>query len=66
MKRIREARVLGILILGVTVLKVFFVDLSALQTFYRIISFIVLGLLLLAVSYGYNRFKHLIFGGEHQ
>ena len=64
-KRLPGARVLGILLLGATVLKVFLVDLSALQTFYRIISFIVLGLLLLAVSYGYNRFKHLIFGEDH-
>ena len=63
-RRIRGARVLGILLLGATVLKVFLVDLSALQTFYRIISFIVLGLLLLTVSYGYNRFKHIIFGED--
>ncbi len=63
-RRIRGARVLGILLLGATVLKVFLVDLSALQTFYRIISFIVLGLLLLAVSYGYNRFRHFIFGED--
>lgn len=63
-KRLRGARVLGILLLGTTVLKVFLVDLSALQTFYRIISFIVLGLLLLAVSYSYNRFKHFIFGED--
>jgi uncharacterized membrane protein len=45
-------------------LKVFLLDLSSLQTFYRIISFVVLGLLLLAVSYGYNRFKHVIFGED--
>jgi len=64
LKRLRPARVMGILLLGLTVLKVFLVDLSALQTFYRIISFIVLGLLLLAVSYGYNRFKHFIFGED--
>jgi uncharacterized membrane protein len=64
LKRIRRARILGILLLGMTVLKVFFVDLSSLETFYRIISFIVLGLLLLAVSYGYNRFKHIIFGED--
>jgi uncharacterized membrane protein len=63
-KRLRGARVLGILLLGATVLKVFLVDLSALRTFYRIISFIVLGLLLLAVSYAYNRFKHIIFGED--
>lgn len=63
-KRLRGVRILGILLLGATVLKVFLVDLSALQTFYRIISFIVLGLLLLVVSYGYNRFKHMIFGED--
>jgi uncharacterized membrane protein len=64
LKRIRGARLLGILLLGATVLKVFLVDLSALQTFYRIISFIVLGLLLLAVSYSYNRFRNFIFGED--
>jgi uncharacterized membrane protein len=63
-RRLRGARIMGILLLGATILKVFLVDLSALQTFYRIISFIVLGLLLLAVSYGYNRFKHFIFGED--
>ena len=59
-KRIRSARAMGILLLGVTTLKVFLLDLSSLRTFYRIISFIILGLLLLAVSYSYNRFKHFI------
>lgn len=66
LKRLREARIIGILLLGVTILKVFLVDLSSLQTFYRIISFVVLGLLLLAVSYGYNRFKNIIFGDDKQ
>ena len=63
-RRIRGARILGMLLLGITVLKVFFVDLSSLQTLYRMVSFIVLGLLLLAVSYSYNRFKTMIFGEE--
>jgi len=62
--RVRGARILGILLLGMTILKVFLFDLSELQTIYRIISFIVLGLLLLAVSYGYNRFKNFIFGED--
>jgi uncharacterized membrane protein len=63
-KKLRGARVMGILLLGATIVKVFLVDLSSLQTFYRIISFIVLGVLLLAVSYSYNRFKHFIFGED--
>ena len=62
--RIRGARILGMLLLGITIFKVFFVDLSSLQTLYRMVSFIVLGLLLLAVSYSYNRFKTTIFGEE--
>ncbi|MHB8136982.1 MAG: DUF2339 domain-containing protein [Smithellaceae bacterium] len=63
-KRLREARILGILLLSVTIIKVFLIDLSELETFYRIISFVVLGLLLLAVSYGYNRFRNFIFGED--
>jgi len=63
-RRIRGARILGMLLLGITILKVFFVDLSSLQTLYRMVSFIVLGLLLLAVSYSYNRFRNMIFGEE--
>jgi uncharacterized membrane protein len=63
-RRIRRARILGILILGGAVLKVFLMDLSFLEPVYRIISFIVLGVLLLAVSYGYNRFRHIIFGED--
>jgi uncharacterized membrane protein len=63
-RKVRGARIFGILLLGFTILKVFFIDLSSLQTLYRIVSFIVLGLLLLAVSYSYNRFKTMIFGEE--
>lgn len=63
-KRVRRARVTGIALLGATMLKVFFLDLSFLQPLYRIVSFIVLGLLLLAVSYGYNRFRDIIFGED--
>jgi uncharacterized membrane protein len=38
-------------------LKVFFVDLSSLEKLYRIISFIVLGVILLAVSFLYQRLR---------
>lgn len=63
-KKIRILRVLGIILVGVTTVKVFFFDLSELKTIYRIVSFVILGLLLLAVSYLYNRFKHRIFGED--
>jgi len=48
-------RWLGILVIGLTVLKVFFVDLSELGGIYRVIGFLVVGVLLVAVSYLYQR-----------
>jgi len=50
-------RVMALVLLSVTILKVFLRDLAALDKIYRIISFIVLGLILLAVSYLYQRYR---------
>lgn len=44
-------------LLGVTVIKVFTVDLAGLETLYRIISFMVLGCILLAASFMYFRYE---------
>jgi uncharacterized membrane protein len=41
---------------GLTIGKVFLIDLSELEAIYRIASFFVLGLVLLGVSYIYQRF----------
>jgi uncharacterized membrane protein len=51
----RLLRLLGLGLLGLTTLKVFLLDLSALDRAYRIVSFIVLGAILLAVSYLYQK-----------
>jgi uncharacterized membrane protein len=51
----RLLRVMGLVLLSLTTLKVFLVDLSALERVYRIISFIMLGAILLIVSYFYQR-----------
>jgi uncharacterized membrane protein len=45
----------AILLIAATVLKVFFFDISALDHAWRVLSFIILGTLLLAVSYAYQR-----------
>jgi uncharacterized membrane protein len=42
-------------ILGVVIVKVFFFDLSALDRFYRIVSFLLLGVALLVISFYYQR-----------
>lgn len=42
---------------GIVIVKVFLVDLAELQAIYRILSFLVLGLVLLGVSYFYQRLR---------
>src|SRR5262249_14824747 len=51
--RERILRLQGLAMFLVCILKVFFYDLRNLETIYRILSFIVLGLILLAVSWIY-------------
>jgi len=48
-------RYLAMVLFGITVLKVFLIDLSALGGIYRILGFIGLGIVLLAVSFVYQR-----------
>ena len=48
-------RWLSLGLLAITVGKVFLYDLSALQRVYRILSFIGLGVLLLAISFAYQK-----------
>ena len=51
-------RITALVIFAAAILKVFLYDLSLLETFYCIISFIGLGVLLLAASYLYHRYRH--------
>jgi uncharacterized membrane protein len=59
MRRLQLLRVMGLALLSLTTLKVFFWDLSSLDRIYRIISFIMLGAILLVVSYFYQRSQQL-------
>ncbi|MCP4453972.1 MAG: DUF2339 domain-containing protein, partial [Planctomycetes bacterium] len=54
-KRVRVARLSALALFGATALKLVFVDLSGVEEIYRIISFVVLGLLIIAASYLYHR-----------
>ena len=56
------ARYAAIFLFGLSILKIFLRDLSFLDTPYRIVSFLVLGLILLLVSYIYQRYRVFIFG----
>jgi hypothetical protein len=53
----RTLRLSGLAALAVCVLKLFLYDLRNLETPYRIASFLVLGALLIAVSWAYTRFR---------
>jgi len=53
----RPLRYLAMLLLGGTILKVFFIDLATLGRFYRMLSVTGLGILLLVASYLYQRLR---------
>lgn len=55
LRRLRLLRVMALALLSLTTLKVFIWDLSSLDRIYRIISFIMLGAILLLVSFFYQR-----------
>lgn len=50
-------RVAGLCVFGLLVLKILFVDLSGAETIYRILSFIVAGVILLLASFAYTRWN---------
>ena len=54
-RRIPAVRYGALALFGIVIVKVFLVDLAELQAIYRILSFLVLGLVLLGVSYVYQR-----------
>jgi hypothetical protein len=58
--RERVLRLQGLVLLLVCILKLFLYDLRNLETLYRILSFMALGLILLGVSWIYTRFREQV------
>lgn len=65
-KKSKIFRRLSIFLFSITILKVFFFDMSQISTPYRIISFIILGILLIGASYLYYKYKDRLLGSEHE
>lgn len=63
-RRNRLARIMALIILSMTILKVFLFDLSSLDQLYRIISFVMLGIVLLIVSFVYQKLMKGVEGGQ--
>jgi uncharacterized membrane protein len=49
---------------GITLVKLFFYDIAQLDTIFKTVIFISLGLLLLVISFLYNKYKKRLFGEE--
>lgn len=60
-KNKKHLRIAAIALLGVTLVKLFFYDIAELDTIPKTILFVSLGLLMLIVSFLYNKYKRLIF-----
>ena len=54
-RRAAGIRVAALVLFTVTMIKVVFLDMAELREFYRIMAFLVLGLVLLAVAWAYQR-----------
>jgi len=59
-KKKKHLRIGAISLFGITLIKLFFYDISHLNTISKTIVFVSLGLLLLLISFLYNKYKHLI------
>ncbi|MDP8911306.1 MAG: DUF2339 domain-containing protein [Actinomycetota bacterium] len=62
----KRLRIGGLALLGVAAVKVFLYDLAELDELYRVLSFIALGLLLLAGAFAYQRLRAEVHGGDER
>jgi uncharacterized membrane protein len=64
--RQKHLRISAIILFGVTLLKLFFYDLAMLSTVSKTIVLVILGIILLVVSFLYNKYKKTIFGDDEE
>ncbi|WP_282075963.1 DUF2339 domain-containing protein [Maribacter aquivivus] len=59
-KKKKYLRIGAIILFSITLIKLFFYDISSLNTISKTIVFVSLGVLLLIISFLYNKYKHII------
>ncbi|WP_340199351.1 DUF2339 domain-containing protein [Ascidiimonas sp. W6] len=59
-KKKKHLRIGAIILFGITLIKLFFYDISHLNTIAKTVVFVSLGVLLLIISFLYNKYKHII------
>ena len=62
--RQKHLRISAIILFGITLVKLFFYDLVSLTTVSKTIVLVMLGIILLVISFLYNKYKEVIFGEE--
>ncbi len=65
-KRFKPLRVAALVLLGITLLKLFLLDINTTSEAGKIIAFICLGLVLLVISFMYQKIKALILNDDEQ
>jgi len=65
-KKQKHLRLAAIALFMITLIKLFFYDLAGSGTITKTVSFISLGVLLLVVSFLYNKYKEVLFGEEQK
>jgi hypothetical protein len=63
-KKKAHLRIASMCLLGITLVKLFFYDLTHLSTIAKTVVFITLGIIILIISFMYNKYKHLITDEE--
>ncbi|HEU4497061.1 MAG TPA: DUF2339 domain-containing protein [Flavobacterium sp.] len=63
-KNRKHLRILAIALFGITLVKLFLYDIAALNTIRKTIVFVSLGILLLIISFLYNKYKHLLLDDD--
>jgi len=65
-KKNKDVRITAIVLFGVTLAKLFLYDIANLTTISKTIVLVSLGILLLIISFLYNKYKLLIFGEDEE
>lgn len=63
-KKKQHLRIGAFILFGITLIKLFFYDIAHLDTISKTVVLVSLGILLLVISFLYNKYKHLIFEEE--
>jgi uncharacterized membrane protein len=64
MRKLKILRMAAIVLMGITLFKLVVFDSLTFSTVQKVVSYLVLGILLLVVSYLYQKYKHRVFNDE--